>query len=278
MPKCSICDRKQLIMERCIRCNTPICPEHRLEVANDLTTKRVGNQIAYEPTFAYFCPNCFTQWGLEVGEKRRQAWITSFGIDYCPSCGNEAKLTFNVGLPKHHMPVPDVVRGSKVGQVPFIQREVKCTRCERVYAAEQMLLNMPNRDFKGTGDLFKPKYAIVTNMAMYNEYVNGIKAERAGRYSDAAHHFERAGFVDKARSLRDASRIVRHEHKHITLDVNRMLEALDRTGYTIPYKCPGCGATIKLNKERGAERFLICEYCSTNLRAVDVEALIKQVL
>lgn len=99
-------------------------------------------------------------------------------------------------------------------------------------------------------------------------------AEKAGRYGDAADHYELVGLVSNAKELRDSNRTIRH----INIDVNRMLEMFSKTNYTIPYKCPGCGAVIKLNKERGADKFLTCEYCNSSLKAVDIEALINQFL
>jgi DNA-directed RNA polymerase subunit RPC12/RpoP len=103
-----------------------------------------------------------------------------------------------------------------------------------------------------------------------------VRAERAGRYEDAAKLYEELNFLSIARSLRerDRSSVLRH----VQVDINRLLEQVRQGELVIPYKCPSCGAGIKITKETSTEGLAHCPYCGESLAIADVKDFLSSLL
>ena len=93
--------------------------------------------------------------------------------------------------------------------------------------------------------------------------------ESARRYEDAAKSYETLGLWKEAGSVRDrkSSRTV----KHVTVNINDLIEKVRNGGLTIPYKCHSCGATITIDSGSNPEGLKFCAYCGS---AVDTEAML----
>jgi DNA-directed RNA polymerase subunit RPC12/RpoP len=46
----------------------------------------------------------------------------------------------------------------------------------------------------------------------------------------------------------------------------------------IPYKCPNCGAAIKITGEMNAERLSQCPYCGGSMAIADIEKFLATIL
>ncbi len=67
----------------------------------------------------------------------------------------------------------------------------------------------------------------------------------------------------RTRPTVEVSRTVRH----ISVDMNQLYDQIMRGGMAVPYRCPSCGGTLKLD---GGKRFERCPYCESD---VDVKIL-----
>jgi DNA-directed RNA polymerase subunit RPC12/RpoP len=103
-----------------------------------------------------------------------------------------------------------------------------------------------------------------------------IKAERAGRYEDSALGYEQLNLLDKARSLRERDRVT--TVKSVQVNINHLLDQVRQGNLVIPYKCPACGAAMKITGETSAERLAHCPYCGGTVAIGDIEKFLSTIL
>ena len=94
--------------------------------------------------------------------------------------------------------------------------------------------------------------------------------ESARRYEDAAKIYEVLGLWKEAGSVREqkSSRTV----KHVTVNINDLIEKVRDGGLTIPYKCHSCGATITIDSSSNPDGLKFCSYCGS---AVDPDSMLN---
>lgn len=272
MAKCRGCGVSKMLMRSCEVCRNSTCEDCRKTVFkayvyhDDQALINVKNQV--------ICGNCYSEFEKEMTAKLQKLVQEDGLVDYCIHCGPSVKLAWTFPLREasvsyeYYGTFPRTVSAA----VTHIQSEWVCLKCKR------LLLGIPT--FFNTTAISQEtiKWTETKDYKIHQNVSWALAAERAGRRDDAAQNWENAGFIEKAKDMRDQDRVVHHEHKHVSVDVNRLIEMLSNSNYTIPYKCPSCGAVIKLSKDRGAEAFLSCEYCHCSLKLVDVESLIKQLM
>lgn len=102
------------------------------------------------------------------------------------------------------------------------------------------------------------------------------RAERAGRYEDAARSLEEVNLLERARALRERNRssVVRN----VNVDVNGLVEQLKSGGLSVPYRCQGCGATITIDSKSGTGAMRFCAYCGSAINTEILAELVKQAL
>jgi DNA-directed RNA polymerase subunit RPC12/RpoP len=102
------------------------------------------------------------------------------------------------------------------------------------------------------------------------------KAEKAGRYEDAAREYERLGFLDKAKALREMGKTTIVKHQYV--DINHLLEQIRQGNLVVPYRCPNCQAGITINKDTLIDRLTNCPYCASALVVSDIEKFLSSIL
>ena len=93
--------------------------------------------------------------------------------------------------------------------------------------------------------------------------------ELAGRNEDAARVYESLGMwkeAGKARKEAGSTTI-----KHLSVNLNDLLDKLREGGFAVPYKCRICGAVMTIDKNSKAESLTRCAYCGT---ATNTDALL----
>jgi len=105
---------------------------------------------------------------------------------------------------------------------------------------------------------------------------DAIRAERAGRYEDAAIAYERLDFLDRARALRERDKT--STVRQVQVNLNHLLEQMRQGSLVIPYRCPHCGAGIKISGDMNAERLSQCPYCSGTMAIADIEKFLASIL
>lgn len=102
------------------------------------------------------------------------------------------------------------------------------------------------------------------------------RAERAGRYEDAARLLEKVNLLDRAKNLRERNRS--STVRNVNVDVNGLIEQLRVGGLSVPYKCQSCGATITIDSSTSNGAMKFCAYCGSAINTEILAALIKQAL
>jgi len=119
-------------------------------------------------------------------------------------------------------------------------------------------------------------YAVEVNNDTVGAINEATRAEQAGRYEDAAREYERLGYLDKAKALREMGKTTIVKHQYV--DINRLLEQIRQGNLVIPYRCPNCQAGITINKETSADRLTKCPYCGSALVVSDIERFLSSIL
>jgi len=93
--------------------------------------------------------------------------------------------------------------------------------------------------------------------------------ELAGRNEDAARIYESLGMwkeAGKARKEAGSTTI-----KHVSVNLNDLLDKLREGGLAVPYKCRICGAVMTIDRNSKPESLKRCSYCGT---ATNTDALL----
>jgi len=94
--------------------------------------------------------------------------------------------------------------------------------------------------------------------------------EKAGRDEDLAQLYEAFGMPAEAGRARAKAKL--QTVKHVSVDINALIDKLRQGGLAIPYKCQNCGATIKIDETSKAKGLQLCPYCNSSL---DVDAIAR---
>ena len=111
---------------------------------------------------------------------------------------------------------------------------------------------------------------------MLNELIMARNMEKAGNFEKAAVIMEKHNFWEEAGRMRrlDDQKIV----KHITVDMNELIDQVGTKGLAIPYKCSSCGASITIDKDSKKEGLKFCSYCGTAYNVEDMTKIIQHAL
>jgi len=104
----------------------------------------------------------------------------------------------------------------------------------------------------------------------------GRDLEKAGRFADAGDLFEEFSLFEEAGAAR--KKMNKQVVTNITIDINQLLDKLKSGGLVSVYKCPNCGASIKISGETSTTQLSKCEFCGTVLRTDDLIKFIQDIL
>lgn len=112
--------------------------------------------------------------------------------------------------------------------------------------------------------------------SMIDELVMARNMEKAGNFEKAAVILEKYRFWEEAGRMRrlDDQKVI----KHITVDMNTLIDQVGTKGLAIPYKCSSCGASITIDKDSKKEGLKFCSYCGTAYNVEDMTKIIQHAL
>jgi DNA-directed RNA polymerase subunit RPC12/RpoP len=112
--------------------------------------------------------------------------------------------------------------------------------------------------------------------SMIDELVMARNMEKAGNFEKAAVILEKYRFWEEAGRMRrlDDQKVI----KHITVDMNELIDQVGTKGLAIPYKCSSCGASITIDKDSKKEGLKFCSYCGTAYNVDDMTKIIQHAL
>jgi predicted Zn-ribbon and HTH transcriptional regulator len=108
------------------------------------------------------------------------------------------------------------------------------------------------------------------------ELVGAMNMEKAGNYEGAAKVFESQKLWTLAGKVREKNRI--QMVKHVTVDMNQLLDQIGTRGLAVPYKCQNCGAGITIDKNSNVTGLKFCSYCGTAYNIEDMSKIVQEAL
>jgi len=71
---------------------------------------------------------------------------------------------------------------------------------------------------------------------------------------------------------------VRQEVVLKTLDLNELIRQVGEGGIVVVYRCPNCGAKLKISKDTNVETLKVCEHCGSEIETVDLADSLRTAL
>lgn len=217
------------------------------------------------PVGSKWCAHCGTP--LSAGTHAQ-----SSGKMVCTSCGKLMPLR---GLLEHKQMCPECEQRhqQQIQYQKALEERRKCDHVNRI-ATEHPELRAKINNRLGApvlGGMFFVDDSAYHDICNWDRCVDQARNyELAKRYEDAARLYESLGLWKEAGEARDrkTSRTV----KHVTVNLNDLINSLKSGGLAVPYKCTGCGATITIDSSSNASSLKFCSYCGS---AINISALTK---
>jgi len=151
---------------------------------------------------------------------------------------------------------------------------------------DNAILALTTPDF--TKKLREKNASIANNSMLYIEFekcCNLIQArnlESAGYLAEAAAIYEHNGELAKAQALCDQAgqkdRQITVKKVDIAVDLNKLLQQVREDGIVAVYRCPQCGGALRVGKDTSIESLKFCEYCGSEIKAIDLSDFLKTAL
>lgn len=111
--------------------------------------------------------------------------------------------------------------------------------------------------------------------AQWDGAVKGIAGTLAGagRFEEAARVYEIGGFMEEAGKAR-----AQVKSSSLTADIASLIRAFRETGLVSVYRCPSCGAAIRISKDTPDKHWHTCEYCGNSFHETDVADFLRTIL
>lgn len=108
------------------------------------------------------------------------------------------------------------------------------------------------------------------------ELVKAINLEKAGNFEGAAKIYEENKLWSTAGKVREKDRV--QMVKHVTVDMNHLIDQIGTRGLAIPYKCHNCGASITIDKNSSVSGLKFCSYCGSAYNIEDMSKIVQEAL
>ncbi len=107
-------------------------------------------------------------------------------------------------------------------------------------------------------------------------YCGASSALRAGRNEDAARAFEELTLFEEAGRVRKMALQEKNTSRNVSVNMNQLLDQVRQGGLALPYKCPSCGGSIKIDKDFDPD-IKVCGYCGTPLDTTVISTMLKNI-
>jgi hypothetical protein len=141
--------------------------------------------------------------------------------------------------------------------------------------------------YRGSDDSFRQQFGIpmdwkciLLTPQIFSEIQNALRLEREGYLEGAINTYMAYGLYNQVLRLRDLQndKMRTTTVKHVTVDINRLVEQIAARGLVIQYKCQNCGATINIDKDSDVAGLKHCSYCGTAYDVLDMSEILEQAL
>jgi hypothetical protein len=147
------------------------------------------------------------------------------------------------------------------------------------------------------GILFLASAAIVAGMFLYMIYDSSARKsafrreqeaklsqaknfEKSGRYEEAAQLYEGLKMWDKAGEMRKKDRTFYHEGRtvNMNLDLNNLLNQVRAEGISVPYRCPNCGGSTRIDSNTYPNNIRTRKYCRFEFEQISIVDFLSSLL
>lgn len=108
------------------------------------------------------------------------------------------------------------------------------------------------------------------------ELVGAMNLEKAGNFESAAKIYEGHKLWALAGKVREKARV--QTVKHVTVDMNQLIEQIGTRGLAVPYRCQNCGAGITIDKNSSVSGLKFCSYCGSAYNIEDMSKIVQEAL
>jgi hypothetical protein len=98
------------------------------------------------------------------------------------------------------------------------------------------------------------------------------------RLEEAARVFEHLGMYEEAGKARADNKQILIKKTEVTVDLNSLLKQIKTGGFVVVYRCPNCGAPLKVNKESNMQSIRTCKHCNFEIESMDVADFLRTAL
>lgn len=196
----------------------------------------------------------------------------------CVKCGK--RLPFDSFLVGIQICGECTIRGQQELEAASLAEEKrKCSFVSKVIAEHPELRTMILKRL-GIVDFSRPfsvSYEAYDEISSWHKLVTRAKnLVTARRYEDAAKIYESLELWKEAGDAREkkGARTV----KHVTVDLNNLIDKLRSGGLSVPYKCGSCGASITIDKSSNVDGLKFCSYCGSSIDTDSLMTLLQNAL
>ncbi|MEJ2242181.1 MAG: hypothetical protein P8Y18_08575, partial [Candidatus Bathyarchaeota archaeon] len=98
------------------------------------------------------------------------------------------------------------------------------------------------------------------------------------RFEEAAKIYEDLGMYKEAGNARIKYNQLSIKNTEIKVDLNRLLNQIKDNGLIVVYRCPHCGAPLKVSNDSNIESIRICQHCNTEIKLFDIADFLRTAL
>lgn len=109
-----------------------------------------------------------------------------------------------------------------------------------------------------------------------NDLAGAINLEKAGNFESAANIYEGHKLWSLAGKAREKNRV--QTVKHVTVDMNQLIEQIGTRGLAVPYRCHNCGASIVIDRNSSVSGLKFCSYCGSAYNIEDMSKIVQEAL
>ncbi len=262
MGKCPSCGASSIFgisTKKCIWCHKEVCskcvPEWHGNLSVKIHSETVSAPAVYE-TVGFCSDKCFHQFWQKVLEYPMEYHIgtniNNFNRNWIRLWNDSIVKTFSASSANAAEIVAKINRALQI-------------HTERFPA-------FPWWDSSG-----KPTW-MATKSSQKSRLTLAQNLEKCGRLEDAARTYEELHMYDNARGLREKGRHIILKKTDISVNLNSLLQQVKDGGIVVVYRCPHCGGSLKIGKETNTESLQVCQYCGSEIKAIDVADFLKTAL
>ncbi len=230
----------------------------------------------------YACDKCSI---LLFDLKRNSRQYHGQLVDACYVCTEQCKETFVNKFMEQLAPkdVP-IDESAAVGKIPSLVRQALMNPKNRDWLDKELF---DKTDRKVRGDFYVEFYSARDSSSaesLLERLSNCIRLVvvkhlvTARRFEDAANLYERLGMYEEAGNIRAKSGEIRIKKTEFSVDLNSLLGQLKEGGIVVIYRCPHCGAKVKVSKETSIDSLKRCEHCGSKIETMDLAEFLRAAL